>query len=92
LIVELSQVTWNEAFHSASSQGLNIGIEDATYSEQKGYQLFLLVDFYTSADSANKLALSQDLISSAESGCAVTYFDNDGLEEEVTRYTCKRIH
>ena len=90
LTVTNSSVHWNEEFHSASSRALGLGIEGAPYSDLKGYQLFRLTDFFMTADSSNILAISPSLMQALPTGKVTTYFDNDGHEEEVTNYNCRK--
>ena len=80
----LSDVSWNEVSQSASSSAKYIGLDDAPYSETKGFMLFRLTDFYTTNDSSFVLALKR-AVNRAE---AVVYFDNDGHSEQETKFSC----
>lgn len=90
LSIKPSLVIWNEVFHSASSKALYLGVEDALYSNMKGFHLFRLTDFYTTADSSNILAVAPNIRNSPPSLRVVTYFDNDGHDEEQMFYNCSR--
>lgn len=91
LSISSNQILWSEDFHSASSRGLDLGVENAPYSKLLGFQIFRLTDFYTTDDSSNILAVSPDVLNSESQGLVTTYFDNDGHDEEVTSYNCQRI-
>lgn len=80
-------VTWSEPARGASSTACFVGLDSALSSARRGYQLFKLVDFYTTADSIYMLALSGRAGKRLK---AAVYFDNDDHEEELQNFDCVR--
>ena len=89
LIISKNIVSWDEPWHSASSNAVFFGQEKAPFSERKGYNLFRLTSFYETNDSFYVLAISKINDNKLK---ATVYFDNDDREEEVTNYLCSLNH
>jgi hypothetical protein len=84
-ILSESEIEWSEPWHSASSAGDSIGLEEAPFSKMLGFHRFALTDFYSTPDSSHVLALDT-LVGSHL--IAVTYFDNDDHVENEVSFEC----
>lgn len=67
------------------TNGVFKNIENAPFSEWKGYQTYQLVQWPSSADSSWKLAIDFKSVTAPK---VVVYFDNDDHEEKVSFWQC----
>ena len=85
LTIQNQEVQWDDDFNEASSNGTYIGLEQAPFSDLKGYSLFKLEYYYNTDDSYYVLALNK---TKGKTLKASTYYENDDHMEEETKYVC----
>lgn len=84
-----NEIFWSEPWHSAESSGKYLGNEDAPFSEFLGYRSYRLVDFFTTESSAHIFVIEN---LTAEIVKVATYFDDDGHDVDIEKYTCEKRH
>lgn len=81
-------IYWQDLTHSADTEGIFQGLEDASYSTSYGYLVYQASNYEISEDSAWYFKL-EPTYTKQKPFKVIEVFDNDGHEESETVFQCQ---